>query len=208
MTHDQMQDVRDDIAFMRAMAQEGRKTPMLGGSILIAAGLIFGSASLVHYAILGGLIDLSNAAPSVVWLVALVTFILALTVLNLRIGRKPGVYAPVNKASSAAWMGVGLSIFTMSISIGVVAFKVQSELPALLFPSLIFALYGVGWAVSATMSDKKWLWLLAIGAWIAAPAIALLTGQPEQYLAYAAGLLLLTVVPGIAMVRQEPAELI
>jgi hypothetical protein len=208
MTDDQMQSVRDDIAYMRGLAHEGRKTPLLGGSILIAAGLIFGTASVGHWAIISGVVGLSVSALTPMWLVATLGFFVALTVLRVRIGRKPGAFSPVNKATGAAWMGVGIGIFVMAIAMAVVAAKVQSVIPILLFPSLIFALYGAGWAVSAAMSDKKWLWWLAIGAWIAAPAIALLTGEPEQYLAYAAGLLLLTTVPGLIMVRQEPAEVI
>lgn len=208
MTNDQLQSVREDIAYMRAMAQEGRKTPLLGGSILIAAGLIFGTASVAHYAVTAGILDLPPTVFAGVWGAALVAFFIVLTILNVRIGKKPGAYSPVNKSTGAAWMGVGIGIFVMSIAMAIVVWKTQSETPFLLFPSLIFALYGAGWAVSATMSDKKWLWWLAIGAWIGAPVIALLTGEPEQYLAYAVGLLLLTVVPGVAMVRQEPAEVI
>ena len=46
MTDDQMQNVKDDIAFMRALAAEGQRTPMLGGAIMAAAGVIFAIASL------------------------------------------------------------------------------------------------------------------------------------------------------------------
>lgn len=208
MTDEQMRSVRDDIAYMRGLAHEGRKTPMLGGSILIAAGLIFGAASVGHWAIVSGVIALPEQALSGVWLVATAIFFVALVVLRLQIGRQPGAFSPVNKAAGAAWMGVGIGIFVMAIAMSIIAWKVQSAVPVLLFPSLIFALYGAGWAVSAKVSDKKWMWWLAIGAWAGAPLIALLTGEPEQYLAYAAGLLLLTTVPGVIMVREEPDEVI
>lgn len=208
MTDDQMQSVRDDIAYMRGLAHEGRKTPLLGGSILIAVGLIFAPASVAHWALMTGVVDLPGQAFNGIWLIAMVAFFVALATLRVRIGRKPGAFSPVNKATGAAWMGVGIGIFVMAIAMSIVAWKVQSGIPVLLFPSLIFALYGAGWAVSATMSDKKWLWWLAIGAWVATPLIAVLTGEAEQYLAYAAGLLLLTVVPGVIMVREEPAEVI
>ena len=46
-----LQSVKDDIAFMRALATEGRSAPLLGGAIMIAAGLIFAAASLTHYAV-------------------------------------------------------------------------------------------------------------------------------------------------------------
>ncbi len=33
MTRDQVQSVHDDIAYMKALAQEGRRAPLLGGSV-------------------------------------------------------------------------------------------------------------------------------------------------------------------------------
>ena len=72
----------------------------------------------------------------------------------------------------------------------------------------VFALYGAGWAVSATMSGQKWQWWLAIGGWVGAPAIASLIGTPVLWLGYAAGLVLLAMIPGLILVRQEPAEVI
>ena len=199
---------QDDIAYIRALAEEGRNTPVLGGGILIAAGAIFGLASLAHYGIAGGLVDLEPVALNYVWIGALVLFLLSLIGLKSQIRGKPGARSAVNRAVGAGWMGVGLGIFVMALSIAVLSFKLQSEVPTYLFPSLIFALYGAGWAVSATMSGQKWQWMLAIGGWIAAPAIASLIDTPLLWLGYAAGLFLLALVPGLILVRQEPAEVI
>ena len=59
MTRDQVQSVHDDIAYMKALAQEGRQAPLVGGRILITAGLVFGVAAIVHYGVDSGLIDVS-----------------------------------------------------------------------------------------------------------------------------------------------------
>lgn len=208
MTRDQVQSVHDDIAYMKALAQEGRRAPLLGGSILIAAGLIFGLASLVHYGIDSGIIDLPPVAYAALWASAMLVFFVAMTLQIRRIGGKPGAQSAANRAASAGWMGVGLGVFVMALSMAVIGWKVQSEIPALIFPSLIFALYGSGWAVSATMSDQKWQWRLAIACWIAAPLIAFLTGSSLMWLAYAAGLFLFALLPGVLLVRQEPSEVI
>src|SRR4051812_36060115 len=74
-----MQSVRDDIAFMRALAEEGRTAPLVGGGILLTAGLVFGAASLGHYAVMSGLIHVSPWAYPVVWFGAAVVFMVALT---------------------------------------------------------------------------------------------------------------------------------
>lgn len=208
MTRDQIQSVHDDIAYMKALAQEGHRAPLLGGSVLIAAGLVFGLTSLVHYGIESGLIDLPPVAYAVLWGGAMLIFFAVLIVQARRFGTKPGAQSAANRAAGAGWMGVGLGIFVMSLSMAVISWKVQSPIPSLIFPSLIFALYGSGWAVSATMSDQKWQWRLAIACWIAAPLIALLTGSALMWLAYAAGLFAFALLPGVLLVRQEPSEVI
>jgi hypothetical protein len=50
-----------DIAWLRSLAEEGANTPPQGGSILFAAGLIWGTASLAHWFIISGLIPVDPA---------------------------------------------------------------------------------------------------------------------------------------------------
>ena len=208
MTRNDTQSVQDDIAYMRALAHEGRHTPQLGGAVLITAGLVFGTAAVGHFLIDYGVIDLPPVSYSVLWGAAMLAFFVALFA-KMRGGRfKPGALSPVNRATSTAWMGVGLCCFVLSVSMGIIAWKTQSPVVAYLFPSLIFALYGAAWAVSAEMSGLRWQWKLAMAAWVAAPAIALLIDTPFIWLGYAAGIFLLALVPGVILRRQEPAEVI
>lgn len=208
MTQDDIRSMKDEIAYIKALAEEGRRTPLIGGSILIAAGLIFGSASVIHWLIEIGALALSPVAYAVVWVGAMATFFACLFVLIGRSKGRPGAASLVNQAVGAAWMGVGLLIFVMSLSIAVISWRVQSPILTFIFPSMIFAAYGSGWAVSATMSKARWQWWLAIGAWAAAPAIAALTGTDWIWLAYGAGLFAFALVPGVLLVRQEPAEVV
>ncbi len=206
MTQDDLRSMKDEIAYIKALAEEGRRTPMLGGGILIAAGLIFGLASLLHWAVQAGVLALPPVAFGVIWVGAMAVFFACLFLLIGRSKGRPGAGSLVNQATGAAWMGVGLLIFVMAVSIAVISWRIHSPVLTLLFPSMIFAAYGSGWAVSATMTKARWQWRLAIAAWIAAPAIALLTGTDWIWLAYAAGLIGLALVPGMILVRQEPAE--
>lgn len=209
MTDDQMQSVKDDIAFMRALAAEGQRTPLLGGAIMAAAGVIFGVASLLYWAMTTGLLDLPHDWGSFgIWMGALAIFLITLTVVSRRIGGKPGAGSPANKASGAAWSAVGFAIFAMGVSYAVAGTRLQSEEVMVTFPSVIFALYGAGWAVASAMTGKKWLWWVALGSWAVAPVLAWLAGQPEQYLAYAAALVLLMSVPGVVLMRQEPSDIV
>ena len=209
MTDEQMQSVKDDIAFMRALAAEGQRTPLLGGKILAAAGLIFAAASLLYWAMTTGLLNLPHGWGSFgIWMGALAIFLVTLTILNRGIRNKPGAASPTNRASGSAWSAVGFSIFAMGISYAAAGWRLQSEDVMVTFPSVIFALYGAGWAVAAAMTDKKWLWWVAIGSWAMAPVLGWFAGQPEQYLAYAGALLFLTFLPGVLLTRQEPSDIV
>ena len=209
MTDEQMQSVKDDIAFMRALAAEGQRTPMLGGAIMAAAGVIFALASVAFWALTQGILRLDpNWGSMIIWMGALAIFLIVLTIINLRIGKKPGASSPTNKATGAAWTGVGISIFAMGVSYGFAGWKLQSEDVMVTFPSVIFALYGAGWAVASAMTGKKWLWYVALGSWAVAPVLAYFAGDAAQYLAYAAALLLLMALPGAILLRQEPSDIV
>lgn len=207
MTDDQTQSLRDDIRYMKNLADDGANGPLLGGSILVAAGLIFGTASIVEWMMSTGMVsDAGGIGHLYLWGAAGVVFTLALIVLIRRQKTRAGVMSPSNRASGNAWMGVGLAIFSLSVAITALIYKTGSDVPALIFPSLIFALYGTGWAVSAAMSGQKWLWWPAFGGWIAAPLVALFAGTHEMWLVYAAGIVLLALLPGAILMRREPAE--
>lgn len=207
MTQEDVRSMKDEIAYIKALAEEGRRTPLIGGRILIAAGAIFGGASILHWMIETELLSLPDVAYAVLWLGAMATFF-AILFTSGHLTRRPGGQSMVNQAVGAAWMGVGLLIFVMSLAIGVVSWRMQTEVLTYLFPSMIFAAYGSGWAVSATMTKARWQWNLAIGAWASAPALAFLVNTDWIWLGYAAGLFAFALIPGILLVRQEPAEII
>ncbi|MBN8553019.1 MAG: hypothetical protein J0L52_09020 [Caulobacterales bacterium] len=207
MTHDQIDTLRDDIRYMKSLADDGANGPLLGGSVLVAAGIIFGAASIVEWMMSAGTIsDAGGIGHLYLWGAAGALFTLALIVLIRRQKSRAGVMSPSNRASGNAWMGVGLAIFSLSVAVTVLIYKTGSGLPALIFPSLIFALYGTGWAVSAAMSGQKWLWVPAFGGWVAAPLVALFAGTSEMWLVYGAGIVLLALVPGAVLMRREPVQ--
>ncbi|HEX8568815.1 MAG TPA: hypothetical protein VF699_02685 [Caulobacteraceae bacterium] len=208
MTNDQMQAIRDDLAYMRALADEGRRTPLLGGSILIAAGLIYGAAALAHWAVITDVLAVGLAGLNVIWGVAVAAFFAALFVLKARLGGKPGAAAMNNKVSAAAWGGMGGASFAIALSLFAAVYKTGDWIFMGLFPPVIFALYGAAWIVGSALSDAPWMRWVAVASFGAAVASGLLIGTAEQYLVYAAAFFLLSVVPGIALTRQEPAEVV
>lgn len=208
MTNDQMQAIRDDLAYMRALADEGRRTPMLGGSILIAAGLIYGTAALLHWAVVADLLALHPMALNAIWGVAVVAFMIVLFTLKARLGGRPGASALINKVGGAAWGGMGGASFAIGLGLFAAVYQTGDWIFMGLFAPVILALYGAAWIVGAALSDRSWMKWVAIGSYAAAVASALLIESSWQYLFYAAAMFALSVLPGLALVRQAPSEVV
>lgn len=198
-----------DIAWLRGLAEEGAKSPPQGGSILFAAGLIWGTASLAHWAIASGLTPVDPAGYGIVWGIALLVFFVALAVLITRLKRQGGVETAANRAFGSVWSAMGWGIFSLFAALALLDVNktgaVDMAAWSLAIPSIIMAFYGIGWAVSATMLRQRPLWFLAIGAFVAAPALALAAGSTAQYLAYAAALFGLMALPGFLLMRSAKA---
>jgi hypothetical protein len=194
-----------DIAWMKQLAAEGAETPMQGASILMSAGLIFGAAALFHWLQISGLAPAAEALPvGIGWLVATAAFLLALFLIIGQLKRSGGVMTAGNRATGTAWSALGWGIFALFASMAAMSLRggaASAEVSFGLIPSVIMVFYGVGWAVSAAMYRSRPLWGLAMGSFVAAPLLALLSGQAEQYLAYAAALFLLMALPGWLLMR-------
>lgn len=198
------EDPAADIAWMRRLAEEGAQAPMRGASILFGAGLIYGLASLGHWAVARGLAGLDMDAVNWIWLGATALFVLLLVVVLIRLNRAGGVRTSANRASGTAWASVGWGVFALSASMAVLGWRMGQEAAMVglaLMPSMIMVFYGGGWAVTAAMQRSRTLWTLAIASFAAAPLLAALTGSADQYLAYAAALFLLMALPGFLLMR-------
>lgn len=199
-----MTDPQNDIAWMRQLAEEGGQAPMRGASILFAAGLIYGVASLFHWAVEAGLVSEPGPIYGVVWLIATGLFLVVVVMVSMRLGRDGGVKTGAGRATNAVWSGVGYGIFALFTAISVIGYRLGESavlVTLAMIPSVIMVFYGVGWGVTAAMQKSRPLGWLSLASLIAAPLLALLTGQPEQYLAYAGALFLLMALPGFLLMR-------
>ncbi len=202
-------DPAADIAWMRRLAEEGSQAPMQGNSLLMFGGLLYGLASLFHWAVIVGLTPLRENQLWIGWIAATLGYFVVLIVTLPRLRRGAGVSTTANRAAGIAWSGMGWGIFAMFLAMSVLGWRLADEaaLEAMfaLIPSIIMVFYGVGWAVNAEMQRSRLLWVLSLGCFAAAPLLALFAGQAEQYLAYAAALFLLMALPGWMLMRKARA---
>jgi hypothetical protein len=206
MSADGLQGLREDVAFMRSLAEQGRQAPLLGGSILAFAGAVFAPASLVHWGVVSERIDLGPWALNVVWLSAAAVFFAALFVLKGRMRRSVGFTTSANRANGQVWGGLGVASFALWGAFITASVRSGDWTVMDMFSVVILALYGAGWTVAAALFGRRWLNLVASAALILAVAAAWFVGRPEFYLVYAAALVLTALLPGLALMRQARAE--
>jgi hypothetical protein len=208
MTRDQVQSVHDDIAYMKALVQEGRQAPLLAGPIMVAAAVVFGLASIGQWALASGLVELSPWAPLWLWVAAAIIFTLDLIFLLNRMKAKPGYSSVGNQAVGAAWTGVGFGIFVTWLALMVIGFKTGDWFLMNLMPTIVVVAYGSAWMVAAFMSRARWMMGVALTSYAGAVVLAWFAGDQAIYLVHAILLLLVAFIPGLILMRQEPAEVV
>jgi hypothetical protein len=199
---DAVKSLSEDIAFIRAMVEEGRRTPYRGG-ISLAAGLIWGTASLAIWAAASGLwippggVDQASWA----WLAALVVAAIAGVPLGVYRRRPQG-----NRVAAAAWSAVGLAIWAMSMAIMIAASRTHEHAIYALLPPMIMALYGGGWLVGAVAFRAPWQRWIGGLCLLSSLALAYTAAQPVEYLLFALSLYGLAALPGLVAVLRHPRD--
>lgn len=191
----QTQSVSEDIAFLRALAVEGQKTPFRG-DISLAAGLIWGSASLYTWGAMAKLVGPpGDFSWGWVWGGAAIVFAL--------VGIPLGMYRRrrgTNKVAAAAWGGVGLACWTIVASTALAIWRTHDWMIAFIIPAMIMALYGAAWMVGAAASRQRWQIWIGVACLLAGVLIGAAAGRSEEYLIFALALYGLMGLPGLLSV--------
>jgi hypothetical protein len=199
--------VREDIAFMRNLAEEGASGPLLGGSFLLATGLIYAAASTAQwFVIITRVPSLFWGSWPWIWGVALTTHILAMTFISFGVRRRRGgVMTRSNRVFAWTWNGVGMAIMACLASFFLEAKLGHSWGAFEGFPMVILALYGVGWTATAASSNQRWAWAVAGLSFLFAVAAGPLARNVNLLLLFALALLLLLAAPGALLIKHARA---
>jgi len=200
---DQNQAIRGDIAFMRALAEDGREGPMVGGSILVLFGVVYAGASLfTSYAIGTGLAREPLFFP-IVWFGATALAMAVLLAMKLRQPRKVGAA----RAAGLAWAAAGWTICAIIASLMLIGIRTGNWSVMEVMGPVVLAIYGGAWFIAGKVSTQKWLNVVAFGAFLMAGLNAWFVTDPaNMFLIYAASLIALLVAPGVVLMRQAGAR--
>jgi hypothetical protein len=207
MTRD-TQAIQDDIAYMRALAHEGRHAPLLAGPVLVTAAVVFGIANLGQWALLSGVIQASPWAPVWLWLGAGAVFGLALLVLVRRMKGKPGFNSSGNRAVGAAWSAVGYGIFVTWLGLMAMGLKSGDWSAMMAMPTIVFVAYGSAWMIAGQMTRLRWMTVTGLLSYAGAIVVGWFAGDTTMYLVFTAVIFAVALVPGLILMRQEPSEVV
>ena len=198
---DETSSLKDDISFLRSLAEAGRDRPIRGGIALILAGTIFGSVAMYEWLALIRIAHLSPAGFPILWIVGLVLFLLAMLWAIPRTGSS--LTGSSTRAFSRAWSGVGIGILVVFLA-NVIALR-RTFIPqaATLQMSTYICFYGVAWYISAGLAEKRWFLGVALAAFAFALELALVPFGAYQMLSFAVAIISLALVPGIYLVTRE-----
>ena len=196
-------DIREDIAFLKSLALEGGAATPRGGGILALAGIVYAGASLTQWAAERGILPVSAWGLPLIWLGATGVFLVGLFLLLPR--QSDAGKTTSARAMSEVWRSVGLSIFAIALAFMIAANVSNLWIIMGLMAPVVLALYGGAWSVGARFTKIGWVKLMPWLCFVAAIGTAALIGRSEQYLAYAGALLIVAVAPGLVLANNKPA---
>lgn len=195
--------LRADIDFVKTLAVEGGQVPLKAGFPLFLAGLIFGAAALLHYAATISISPFAGLSSFAIWGSAMLVY--ALWGIGWGIKNRAGlkVQGNKNRVVGTVWGGIGFSIFLFSVTLGILAYRLQNPQLGMFMMPMVLALYGLGWIITSEVSAQRWMTWIGIGCFVITPLIAWLSLRPEQLLVYALALICSALIPGWLLMAKE-----
>ena len=194
-------EVKDDVAFLRALTSEQDRPLAREGAVLVAVGAIFACVDVFYWLYFSHRVTALGIWQHVPWIAGAVVFVVCFAVIAARIPRAPGAAA---RAIGAASAGVGFALCAAVTALFAGAASVQQpRLVTDVFPIVLLTLYGSVWTVAFAVKRRVWLAAVAAGCLAAAIGCGFLMGRPEEWLVLAAGMICLVAAPGGVLIHQS-----
>lgn len=197
-----------DLAYARALAEEGRHAPLIGGSYFIFFGVLLAFCYTAQWAILSGVVAVDRSMAGVIWLGFGVIAPIGVALLARRVRAIPGGSAIPNQIDRFIWQAVMFAILTV-VAATILRAILNDDFTA---PDAImaagFGLYGVALYTTATVGGHSWLRAFAFMAWAASGALWYFIHEPWTYLLAAVASVAVLIVPGVVMMRDEPKAIV
>ena len=206
-------DLASELAYVRALAEEGRDAPLLGGFYYLLWGGLIGAAALFAFLVTMDVLSFGRQSIFGVWIAAGLLGWAASFLNGRRTGAKPGALTIGNRTAQAVWFSVGvfMTLLWVAIMFAHDNFTALGVPPYFLFAMMFpvaFGVYGVAFYASAVAARLDWLKWFALLSWGFSIASLFLAGSDYQFLLGAAGSFACAALPGLLLMREEPKEIV
>lgn len=198
-------DLADDLEYLREMAADGAQAPLLGGRFLAWWGGVIAIAYSCHYAILTGRIAGGPEAINIMWLITILAGLAGYFILLRLMPAKPGHGSAGNRVMGPVWSAAGFAIFAFFAGLALSHLLFGTSVSPNVSLPLVFAVYALGLMTSGTLGGDRLLILAGIAAFVFVALTVAFQPLPELYLVGAIGVVLTVFLPGLALLRREPA---
>lgn len=198
---------REDLARLRAIAEQGRSVPLLGGWHLILWGGAMTLALLINWAVDRRILAWPGWSLAVSWFGIVLLAWIGTALLGRGKADEVGASSIGNQVERTAWTTAGGFLLILALALFARA-SIAGGAPEdwelfALMPPASFGAYAVALNASAVAAggrsgSGKLYVLLSLGF---AAITAFLIGNPVQHLAAAAGIVLVTVPAGLGHIR-------
>lgn len=193
--NDEIQQVREDIAFLRNLAGDDGSVLRASAIGLIVAGSVFGLAALRSFALASGWLKWPHALRSLMPWDATVIFLIVL--LSLLIGGRRTAARRASGSTSrtlwASWAAVGTGYVVAAVSLSLAGIHASG--------SILFAFWGSGWFIASAAYRRQDFVVLALACYAVAIASGVLSGTPFEELLDGLALIALVALPGLWVLK-------
>lgn len=203
------EDVLQDVAYARALAEEGRRAPLIGGAYLILFGVLLTLAYLAHWAIWTGAWPVAEPTyVGFVWMGFGAFAAVGVAALRRRTKRMPGGASVSNQVDRYVWQAVSIGILVVVFATVPRSMLFNDHNAPNAIMAVGFCLYGLALHVTARMSDERWLSAFALLAWLASGLLFFFLNSPTSYLLAAAAAAAVLFAPGVMLMQREPKTVV
>lgn len=195
-------DARDDLAFMRALVSPEDRWQRQFGKLYSAAGLCYCVQMLLHVGQFLGITPSQGlGALAIGWGPTVVFVVILIWVLRRGGTQMPG--GATSRAVGSVFAAVGLCNIALALSIGSVSLRLHSITIWLIYPCVVMVLQGLAWLVAFMIRRRAWLGVVALGWFGVGVAMALLIDNMAGYVGAASvGIFFFMLLPGLYIMRQ------
>lgn len=198
-------EVLDDIAYARTIAEQGAKTPLLGGSISLMWGLMVVVTLTLHGLTLIEKLPLPPQHVGLLWMIYGLLGTAGSIYLGRKIDNQPGAKSHVNQVGEA--LAYSMGIMMVAYAITTVFMVVGKGMPVFLYNTIIvfaFALTTINLAVLARLTQQQYMKAAAVLSGAATVMSYILVQSPYVYFFAALSIVFVQIIPSIIGLRNEP----